>query len=1181
METTSGADGSLFGARGGGGLRPLGDAFQPDLLRGTGNYAIPFDVPAGPGGIRPNLGIRYSTGQGNGPFGMGWQLSGILSIVRGTDTGVPQYDDDDPLLLGGDRLIDVGDGRWRPRSDTQFWDIRREGAGWRIRTKDGRAFVLGDTAASRIEDAGRVFAWYCSRETDAAGNEISYTYRRDGGQLYLQTASWGIFGLEFVYGERPDAFTTTRSGFAITTGLRCNRVERLCTRTAPPLVGDFTLDYDEATGSGLSLLRHVRYDGIAADGGRDPQPPLGFGYSGFGLDPRLLTVGSDDELLPIGAADAALVDIDGDGLPDVLQTGATGHRWWRNRGDGTFEGARRMPGAPASLRLGAPGVTFADTSADGSADLIGVGSRVHRVARNLANGEWGEGPQVPRRQATLAVSGASSRFVDLDGDGVTDVLQSGPGGLTIFYGDGDASFDSTEFVPRGAGGAPELGLDDPGVFVADFAGDGMRTLGEIRSGLVRYWPHLGRGRFGPIVEMADPPVFPRLYRERNLFLTDVDGDGTTDLLYVDGDRLLVWLNRCGRAWSAPIEVPFAPPPDVATLELIDLLGTGTPGLLWRRRGTSAPRYLDLAVGDGAGKPYLLDRVDNGCGLSTEIFYAGTTTLRNGHAGGGGDRWGTYLPFPLQVVRTLLDRDAITGAIARTDFDYERGCFDPLDRVFRGFEAVEVTRVGEPGMPTTVRRTSFHLGDTGGPATAVQRDETARTRLHALAGATVGVDLFVLDDSGARHPMNRTRIEWAARDEFTDAGGARVCFPHLVSATSTDIADGGRDRVEETSYAYDRFGNVVSKRRALRFDGDAESRSTIQEITYVADEASWLVGLPTRITTRDGDGALLGEESVRYDGPAFQGLAEGEVTRGLMTRRIEMMLVGDRLPAGYAVRIGADWGLTRIGENWFRTIESVQRDAAGNVVAQADPTGGRTTIEYDADRVFPVRSVDPLGRATTARFDPRTVQPLEVTTPDGVRTRYEYSASGRLVAQFDTTADGTEALTGFSASHAYDPSTPQQPAHTVSVRPRTAGRTVAELAQADPAAIADAAVEIVYVDGRGQTVQRSAPAGNDRGEWVIGGRARRTPDGAALEEFPNDLAAAPGYRAELPQGASVRYTYDGLGRGVLIDHPDGGRLRVAYLGDRMLRWDAETADDEAPVVEHYDVLGALVAVDTPL
>src|SRR5690349_9080056 len=118
MEATSGVMEGLLSLPGGGGsLQGLGERFQPDLLRGTGNFSIPINLPKGPNGQAPNLSLRYSTGNGRSVFGLGWQLTGLLEITRSSDRRIPKYDDSDEFTLGGsDTLVDVGGGRYRPRA---------------------------------------------------------------------------------------------------------------------------------------------------------------------------------------------------------------------------------------------------------------------------------------------------------------------------------------------------------------------------------------------------------------------------------------------------------------------------------------------------------------------------------------------------------------------------------------------------------------------------------------------------------------------------------------------------------------------------------------------------------------------------------------------------------------------------------------------------------------------------------------------------------------------------------------------------------------------------------------------------------------------------------------------------------------------------------------------------------
>src|SRR5262245_27568032 len=93
MSTAAGTSSQIISLpKGGGALHGIGETFAPDLHTGTGNFTIPIAIPAGRNGFQPQLNLVYSTGVGNGPFGLGWNLS-IPGIARKTAKGVPRYDD--------------------------------------------------------------------------------------------------------------------------------------------------------------------------------------------------------------------------------------------------------------------------------------------------------------------------------------------------------------------------------------------------------------------------------------------------------------------------------------------------------------------------------------------------------------------------------------------------------------------------------------------------------------------------------------------------------------------------------------------------------------------------------------------------------------------------------------------------------------------------------------------------------------------------------------------------------------------------------------------------------------------------------------------------------------------------------------------------------------------------------
>ena len=131
--TDSAVEGSAISLpKGGAAVGGLGEKFSPDLFTGTGNFSVPIAIPAGRLGVEPQVSLGYSTGSGDGPFGLGWQLS-LRAVSRKTSRGVPWYVDaagpgtDGPradvfVLSGAEDLVPVegshpGRVRYRLRTE--------------------------------------------------------------------------------------------------------------------------------------------------------------------------------------------------------------------------------------------------------------------------------------------------------------------------------------------------------------------------------------------------------------------------------------------------------------------------------------------------------------------------------------------------------------------------------------------------------------------------------------------------------------------------------------------------------------------------------------------------------------------------------------------------------------------------------------------------------------------------------------------------------------------------------------------------------------------------------------------------------------------------------------------------------------------------------------------------------
>lgn len=1188
MEAKSGILDSIVSLpSGGGALKPLGDRFQPDLVRGTGNYSIPLEVPRGHADLRPSLSLRYSTGHGNGQFGMGWQLSGPLIISRRTDVGVPSYDAHDEFVLNGaEILVPVGENRYRPRTETQFWMIRQEGESWSIRTKEGRRFLLGTSPAFRIESPLGTYSWLLDKEIDPHGNIIQYRWEVDQGYPYLVAVEWSIFALHFEYEARPDRVFSGRAGFPQSATRRCSHIERHTVTELQPVTARYVFSYEQAEGTELSLLSGVRLEGVAADLTVEKYPSLQFAYGTSQREvPSILHVQSKGSPPPsLDNPDVALIDMNGDGLPDLLETDVGGHRWWPNLGQGVFGSVRKLNNVPAGMNIGRSGVTFADIDGDGAADLLRIEPRLSVAVMNTAEGGWADRPLIFTRQLPLRFTSTTTRLIDIDGNGIPDLLQSGPGGLLITYNLGEAGWSEPQVISR---------LSDPDHFtaidlaseeieIADMTGDGLSDLVLLASGRLDYWPSLGKGRWDKRVSMRNAPVLPQHYDRERLYLSDIDGDGCADLIYVDLDRVLYWLNKSGLAWSNRYEIPFIPPPGPAKVTLCDFLGTGAPGILWYARprsgGDTGYRFLSLV---SSAKPYLLRTIDDGFGGVTEINYITSSALRSSDEAAG-IKWDSYLPFSLQVVDSIAQTDRITGRVNRTSFRYHRGYYDGYEREFRGFERVEQRSDGDANTPTIIQESIFYQGEVGGPQRSRTLPSRERSRQRALVGSLIEHRTYEVASDGSHILRRSAVIQWNTREEFANKSFF-VHFPHMVHMEAHELAQGGADRIETASYSYDEFGNVVQKIHIATFAGDhaAQPISLEQTVSYVRNEADWIVGLPASIESRGTNGEILKHDLHFYDGTAFIGLPLGQATRGILKRSRELVYVDALLPSGFTDFIASDWGLVHDGFGWYRDTIAYDHDAQGNITSQRDALGTEKRIQYDANNVFPRRLEEPGGLVTECQFEPRTAQPLELRLSDGRITRYEYSPLGRVRSQFDTGSDGNLSLTqAFCVDFGNFSANPAQPARIISIRPNDPNRSASDFHDGmDPADVTEASVACDYYDSDGNLFERliQEDTGASASLWVAKERRAYTVRGKPSAEYPNERRSSSSFL--LPKGGSgVHFFYDGLNQVIRVERPDGTRLSARYLVDRLEKRDASVRDDQPGQLERYDALGRLIAVE---
>src|SRR6185503_2850790 len=170
---------------------------------------------------------------------------------------------------------------------------------------------------------------------------------------------------------------------------------------------------------------------------------------------------------------------------------------------------------------------------------------------------------------SLDRAASAATLVDMTGDGLPDVVVLDEPELRWYRGRGRDGFEAA----RAAAAAPGAGSDaaptlvsaspERAVFFADMSGDGLADLVELTATRVRYWPMLGYGRLGRPVTMDGFPALdrPDRFDARRVQVTDIDGSGPTDLIYLGSDGVLLLTNETGNSFATPRELRGVPPVD--------------------------------------------------------------------------------------------------------------------------------------------------------------------------------------------------------------------------------------------------------------------------------------------------------------------------------------------------------------------------------------------------------------------------------------------------------------------------------------------------------------------------------------------------------------------------------------------------------------------------------------------
>lgn len=605
--------------KGGGALKGLGEKFQPNPHTGTGNFSLPIEMPPGRNGFQPQLTLTYSTGNGNGVFGLGWNLN-LPTISRKTSKGIPRYrqqdtfilsEAEDLVLIKEEASAGINRRNYRPRTEGLFARIVHITSAdlnqWEVTSKDGLQSIFGKSASSRVYDHSsgnpdQIFKWLLSETVDTFGNRIVYTYKpedemnlnqeqyegnRNYNQVYLakieyvdylppgSTQEKFLFTIAFDYGEypdenetlaahplpvkpwacRPDPFSSYRAGFEIRSLRRCRRV----------------------------LIKLQEDDG-------PPSGILSKTYSFQYLDelPMLQRRGT---VLPLNRV-SLLAKITLTGYRDLNET-----EWMPplefqytnfDPENKQYETLSAQGGYLPERALNTPEYELIDLHGYGLPDIVHTSPAGFRYWRNLGNCRFDQPRLMPLAPAGLTLADPGVLFADMEGNGSADLLVTN-GSVTGYYPtEFDAQWDPASFKRYQQ--APSFNLKDPNVKLLDMDGDGVIDALETSDThfLIYYnkgpqgWDH--RVEYIPRRHLEKFPNVTFSAPEQRVRLAAMSGDGLQDIVLIHNRLIQYWPNLGYGRWGRRITMfnsPQLPPNyDLRRLFLADIDGDGYADLVY-------------------------------------------------------------------------------------------------------------------------------------------------------------------------------------------------------------------------------------------------------------------------------------------------------------------------------------------------------------------------------------------------------------------------------------------------------------------------------------------------------------------------------------------------------------------------------------------------------------------------
>ncbi|MEO0812390.1 MAG: toxin TcdB middle/N-terminal domain-containing protein, partial [Myxococcota bacterium] len=725
---------------------------------------------------------------------------------------------------------------------------------------------------------------------------------------YVFTNGSPTYRVELSYEGRPDNVSDAKAGFDRTL---TRRLAGVLVRTRGQQLRRYAVTYNSDLLSG----RRSRIQRIESFGSTDTRYPVvhSFGYSrGLGAQCQnadcgmpLLTDMTGQSGLGVNFqnGDANLVDINGDSLPDLIDASNARptHRFFVSElsSDGSHAFAAptvSVNGEVSAFSLSNPLVQFIDVNGDGFTDLLSGGVTDQKVLLNEGNGDWSPVIDLPGSAVWTGADG-ELRFMDYDNDMDIDLIRSSATETFVFENDGDFNFTRRDLEPLGVSFAENIQF-------TDINGDGLLDIVQLQANVLRYKTNFGRGVFD-----ADFTDLSHPFSGTDVSLAlveDIDSDGFADIVVVSGNTLRYVLSRNGEAFESAQTLSSAsgrslPERESTTTVLAaDMNGNGSVDIAWISASGSV-QYLDLFP----VRSHLLTRIENGLGRVTDIAYQPSVEQRALSAEEG-NPWVFPLPHPMTVVSQVDEYDLLTNVHDVTDYRYRDGFYDGLERQFRGYAEVVQLLPGDASILPGRVLTRYNVGEEDPHLNGTveferqESDGTVISETTSTYGDENECPVAEVPDNATLLSLDRRPIGFACMvSTETVIQEGTTSDQWVTTRTAMSYADGygNVDRTSEEGVVSVGGSGCAPCERPDGLFGEAcgpqclgDERFTQSTFVPVsATNGRWQLNLLARQQTFGVAGnpdEHYAEQVIYYDGEAFVGLPEGQADQGKVTRVVE-------------------------------------------------------------------------------------------------------------------------------------------------------------------------------------------------------------------------------------------------------------------------------------------------------